>query len=522
MAGAALLRALSGAVLTFGGYAWRMEPETSELQTRTMRSVAARLMPVLLGLYIIAYLDRVNVTFAQDRLESDLGFSGAVYGFGAGVFFIAYFFFEVPSNLALHRFGARRWIARIMVTWGIISACTMFVQGPLSFYVVRFLLGIAEAGFFPGMILYLSFWFPARERARAVGFFMSAIAISYAIGAPVSGGIMSVFDDVAGLQDWQWLFLIEAIPALLAGVFVLWFLDDGPEHATWLPDDEKRWLAQRLEGEEEVRLTRERHTLGEVFKDARVLAFGVLYFCMVVNVYGISFWVAEIVDQIDGLSDVAAGFVTAIPYTVAIVGLVLISRRSDRTGERKLHVAVPLALGAVAFARLHGRLARRRDRGARRRPVLPARRAPRVLVDARRAASGAAAAAGIALINSVGNLGGFVEPYLVGLMKDATGSTDGGLITLAAILAFGAFLATRVAHDPALERAPRREHGPLHPRGDRRHAGTARHVIDAQRPRGRRRRDRRHHRGQAHGCGPSASSCWTRTRSTSPACATRA
>ena len=292
-----------------------MEPraEASELQTRTMRRVAARLMPVLLGLYIIAYLDRVNVTFAQDKLESDLGFSGAVYGFGAGVFFIAYFLLEVPSNLALHRFGARKWIARIMVTWGIISACTMFVQGPLSFYVVRFLLGMAEAGFFPGMILYLSYWFPARERARAVGFFMSAIAISYAIGAPVSGGIMSLFDGVAGLEDWQWLFLIEALPAMLAGGFVLWFLDDGPEHADWLPEDEKRWLAERLEAEEQVRLTRERHTIGEVFKDGRVLAFGLLYFCMVVNVYGISFWVAEIVDDIDGLSDVGAGFVTASP-----------------------------------------------------------------------------------------------------------------------------------------------------------------------------------------------------------------
>src|SRR3954469_9823939 len=191
-----------------------------ELQTRSMRKVAARLIPVLLGLYIIAYLDRVNVTFAQDKLESDLGFSGAVYGFGAGIFFLAYFIFEVPSNLALHRFGARKWIARIMVTWGIISACTMFVQGPLSFYLVRFLLGVAEAGFFPGMILYLSYWFPARERARAVGFFMSAIAISYAIGAPISGGIMSVFGGVAGLEDWQWLFAIEAIPALIAGVCV--------------------------------------------------------------------------------------------------------------------------------------------------------------------------------------------------------------------------------------------------------------------------------------------------------------
>src|SRR4051794_18394373 len=187
----------------------------SELHVRTMRKVAARLIPVLLVLYVIAYLDRVNVTFAQDRLESELGFSGAVYGFGAGVFFIGYFFFEVPSNLALHRFGARKWMARIMITWGLISACTVFVQGAASFYAVRFLLGIAEAGFFPGMILYLSYWFPARERARAVGVFMSAIAISYAIGAPISGGIMSVMDGVAGLEDWQWLFILEAGPPIV-------------------------------------------------------------------------------------------------------------------------------------------------------------------------------------------------------------------------------------------------------------------------------------------------------------------
>src|SRR5436190_2135195 len=238
--------------------------ETSELQQRTMKRVAARLMPALLILYIIAYLDRVNVTFAQDKLESDLGFSGAVYGFGAGVFFIAYFILEVPSNLALHKFGARKWIARIMLTWGIISACTALVKGPLSFYLVRFLLGMAEAGFFPGMILYLSYWFPARERARAVGFFMSAIAISYAIGAPISGGIMSVFDGVAGLQDWQWLFLLEAIPALIAGVCV--------------------WR-----------------------------------------------------------------FLTAIPYAVAIVGMIVIPRHSDRTGERKGVLAVCLGVAAVAF-----------------------------------------------------------------------------------------------------------------------------------------------------------------------------
>src|SRR3954462_5635892 len=220
--------------------------DSDDLQPRTMRKVAARLMPVLLALYVIAYLDRVNVTFAQDKLQSDLGFSSAVYGFGAGIFFIGYFLLEVPSNLALHRFGARKWMARIMITWGLISACTMFVSSPLSFYVVRFLLGIAEAGFFPGMILYLSYWFPARERARAVGVFMSAIAISYAIGAPLSGAIMSVFGGVWGLEEWQWLFMIEAIPAIVAGVLVFLKLPDGPKEAGWLDADERRWLAERL------------------------------------------------------------------------------------------------------------------------------------------------------------------------------------------------------------------------------------------------------------------------------------
>src|SRR3954471_172786 len=434
-----------------------MQPraEDSELHARTMRKVAVRLIPVLLGLYIVAYLDRVNVTFAQDKLESDLGFSGAVYGFGAGVFFIAYFFLEVPSNLALHRFGARKWIARIMFTWGIISACTALVQGPASFYLVRFLLGAAEAGFFPGMILYLSDWCPARERARAVGFFMSAIAISYAIGAPISGGIMSVFGGVGGLEDWQWLFLIEAIPALIASVFVLLWLDDGPEHAKWLPDDVKRWLAERLEGEEEVRLTRERHTVGEVLKDKRVLLFGALYFCMVVNVYGISFWVGEIVGKVGGLNDVSKGFVTAIPYTVAIVGLIPISRHSDRTGSRKPHVAVSLALGAIAFAlstvvspvAAIAALAVGLFFLLGAHPVFWAM--PAALL------SGPAAAAGIALINSIGNLGGFVGPYLVGLLQDATGAPAGALLPRGAILLGGSVLALRVTHDPAVERPPR-------------------------------------------------------------------
>jgi MFS transporter, ACS family, tartrate transporter len=432
---------------------------TSDVQDRTMRKVATRLIPALLVLYIIAYLDRVNVSFAQDKLESDLGFSGAVYGFGAGVFFIGYFLLEVPSNLALHKFGARRWMARIMVTWAIISACTALVTGPVGFYVVRFLLGMAEAGFFPGMILYLSYWFPARERAKAVGFFMSAIAISYAIGAPISGGVMSALGGVGGLSDWQWLFIVEAVPALIAGFAVWRFLPDGPEHAGWLEDDERAWLAQRLEGEEEMRLRRERHTLGEVFKDRRVLAFALLYFTMVINVYGLSFWVGEIVDKVGGLSDVGKGFVTAIPYTVAIVGMVLIPRSSDRTGERKLHCAVSFAIAAAAFAvsTIVSPVMAIAMLAVGLFFLLGAHAVfwtmPAALL------SGAAAAAGIALINSIGNLGGFAGPYLVGLVKDATGSTDGGLIALAVILAIGAVLATRVTHVRAMEAEPEHRTG---------------------------------------------------------------
>jgi ACS family tartrate transporter-like MFS transporter len=428
--------------------------ETTGLQKQTMRKIVTRLMPALLVLYVIAYLDRVNVTFAQDRLEEDLGFSGAVYGFGAGIFFLGYFLLEIPSNLALHRFGARKWMARIMITWGLISACTMFVQGPLSFYAVRFLLGIAEAGFFPGMILYLSYWYPARERARAVGVFMSAIAISYAIGAPISGGIMSVFGGVAGLEDWQWLFVIEAIPAIVAGILVFWKLPDGPQDAGWLEPEEKAWLLDRLKGEEQQRLARERHSLGEVLKDRRILVFALLYFTMVINVYGLSFWVGEIVDQIDGIGDVSKGFVTAIPYAVAIIGMIVIPRYSDRTGERKRVVSACLALAAAAF-------------------VISTLVSPVAAIGALAVGlffllgvhgvfwtmpaallSGAAAAAGIAMINSIGNLGGFAGPYLVGLVKDATDSTDGGLIVLAAILVVGSVVALRTTHDKALEATP--------------------------------------------------------------------
>jgi len=433
--------------------------EETELRAQTMRRVITRLMPALLVLYVIAYLDRVNVTFAQDRLEEELHFSGAVYGFGAGIFFIGYFLLEIPSNLALHRFGARVWMARIMVTWGLISGCTMLVQGEWSFYAVRFLLGVAEAGFFPGMILYLSYWFPARERARAVGVFMSAIAISYAIGAPISGGIMSLMGGVAGLDDWQWLFLLEAIPAIVAGVVVFLKLPDGPRDAAWLTSEQQEWLVSRLEGEEQVRLEHERHTLGEVLKDRRVILFAVLYFTMVVNVYGLSFWVGEMVDKIDGVGDVGKGFITAAPYAFAIIGMVVIPRYSDRSGERKKVLSASLITAAAAFviSTVVSPVAAIVALGVGLFFLLGAHGVfwtmPAALL------SGAAAAAGIAMINSVGNIGGFVGPYLVGLVKDATDSTDGGLVVLAVILAVGSALALKAAHEKAMEQAPQTRTG---------------------------------------------------------------
>ena len=300
---------------------------------------------------MIAYLDRVNVTFAQDRLEEDLNFSGAVYGFGAGIFFIGYFLLEVPSNLALHRFGARKWMARIMITWGLISACTMFVSSPLSFYAVRFLLGIAEAGFFPGMILYLSFWFPARERARAVGVFMSAIAISYAIGAPVSGGIMSVLGGVAGLEDWQWLFLLEAIPAIARRrASSSSSSPDGPRGREVARRRREALARDHASPARSERKREKRHSIGQVIKDRRVLAFAAPLLHD-----GRQRLRPLVLGRRDGRPDQrdrrrGKGFVTAIPYAVAIVGMIAhpaLQRPHGRAQGRRRPSR--LAVAAAAF-----------------------------------------------------------------------------------------------------------------------------------------------------------------------------
>jgi ACS family tartrate transporter-like MFS transporter len=296
-------------------------------------------------LYIVAYLDRVNIGFAALQMNRDLALSASVYGLGAGVFFISYFLFEVPSNLIMERVGARVWIARIMISWGLISAGMMFTQGAASFYTLRFLLGAAEAGFFPGMILYLTYWFPERERAQAVALFMTANALAGVVGGPLSGALLTM-DEMGGLGGWQWMFLLEGLPAVALGFVVLLWLPNGPQDARWLTDPERRWLQQRLAAERAGQ-SHNRLTVLQVISNGRVWHFSILYFALVVGLYSISFWLPQILKGLSGSSDFVVGLLSALPFVVAAIGMVWIGHHSDRHAERRWHVALP-ALGAAA------------------------------------------------------------------------------------------------------------------------------------------------------------------------------
>ncbi|HEX8096927.1 MAG TPA: MFS transporter [Pyrinomonadaceae bacterium] len=405
-----------------------------------MRKVTRRLIPFLFLLYIVAYLDRVNVGFAQLQMKGALGFDEVVYGFGAGVFFVGYFLFEIPSNLILERVGARVWIARIMVVWGLVAAAMMFVRGPLSFYTLRFLLGVGEAGFFPGIILYLTYWFPAAERARAVSLFMTATALAGVVGGPASGALLSL-NGAGGLAGWQWLFLVEGIPAVVLGVVVLVYLTDRPESARWLKAGERDWLSGELKAERERQHEGHARTLPQALKSFRVWLLGLVYFSIILGFYSISLWLPVIVKGFTGLSDFQVGLVSALPYVVAAAGMIFIGAHSDRTGERRWHVALPAVAGGAALllaAYFHNPLlvllslcvAALGIWGA----LGPFWTLPASFL------RGSAAAGGIAVINSIGNLGGFVGPYLVGFVKRSTGSFSGGLVVLALFLFFGAGL----------------------------------------------------------------------------------
>ena len=433
-----------------------------ELETRTLGRVTKRLVPFLILCYFIAYLDRVNVGFAALQMNKDLGFSSSAFGFGAGIFFIAYFFFEVPSNLLLEKFGARRWIARIMFTWGILAGAMAFIpqisrltglSAAHVFYTLRVLLGIAEAGFFPGIIFFLTLWFPATYRARVVGSFMVAIPLSTVIGAPISGALLNL-DKLASLAGWQWVYLIEALPALFLSFGVLFYLTDKPADATWLAPEERDWLVARQAQERAQREAVRSFSVREALFNPRVLAVALIYFGANATNYGLSFFLPQIVKGF-GLGNVQTGLVTSLPYVVGAFSMILWGRRSDRMLERKWHVAIPLLVAAGGIA----------ASTALDDPVLKMIALsiagfgifgclPVIWTLPAAFLSGAAAAGGIAAVNSLGNLAGFFGPYAMGWIKDSTGSFAAGLLCLSGAGLIGVAAVLLLRHDSALENAP--------------------------------------------------------------------
>jgi MFS transporter, ACS family, tartrate transporter len=400
--------------------------------------VSRRLIPFLFLLYILNFLDRVNVGFAALEMNRDLGFGPAVYGFGAGVFFLGYCLFEVPSNLVLYRTGARLWIARIMVTWGLAASAMMLVHTPWSFYAFRFLLGVAEAGFFPGIIFYLTYWYPARERARAYAWFLAAIPVCGVIGGPISGALLGL-DGRLGLQGWQWLFLLEGIPSVMVGIAVLWLLPDRPRDARWLPAVERAWLEERLAAEGHDRIAHHGESLRRALGNPMVWWLGLSYFLLVVALYGFALWLPQLVKASGEFTNFEVGMITAIPYAAAAVGMVLVGRSSDRTGERHLHLALPALVGALGFIAV----TRTGSTGLLIAALClcafgvlgwlgPFWALPTAFLREQ------AAAGGIALINSMGAVGGFVGPYLIGDIKERTGEFAPGLLVLAGSLAAAA------------------------------------------------------------------------------------
>ncbi|MCX4138940.1 MFS transporter [Paraburkholderia sp. SEWSISQ10-3 4] len=430
-----------------------------DIEARTITRVTVRLVPFLIVCYFIAYLDRVNVGFAALQMNKALGLSASAFGFGAGIFFIAYFFFEVPSNLLLEKFGARRWIARIMFTWGILAGAMAYIPdiarmtglSPAHvFYGLRILLGVAEAGFFPGIIFLLTLWFPAAYRARVVGYFMAAIPLSTVIGGPISGALLSM-DGRGGLAGWQWVYLIEALPALVLSFCVLFYLTDKPADATWLANDERDWLVARQAQEREHREAVRTFSVKEALFNPRVLAVALIYFGANATNYGLSFFLPQIVKSF-GLTNLQTGFVTSLPYIVGVVSMIYWGRHSDRKLERKWHVAIALLVAAGGIAAAAGL-----DNPVQKMIALSIAGfgifgcLPVIWTLPAAFLSGAAAAGGIAAVNSLGNLAGFFGPYAMGWIKDSTGGFGAGLLCLSGAGLVGVAAVLLLHHDTSLE-----------------------------------------------------------------------
>ncbi len=446
---------------------------TPEFEKATYNKLFWRLIPFLFLLYVIAFLDRVNVSFAKLQMGADLGFSESVYAMGAGIFFIGYFIFEVPSNLILNRVGAKIWIARIMILWGIISAAFMYVrqisewlgvETATGFNILRFLLGAGEAGFFPGIILYLTYWFPSQYRARMVALFMTAIAVSGIIGSPLSGAIMQFMNGMNGWAGWQWLFLIEGIPAVLLGFVVLAYLDNGPKDAKWLTAEEKALVTSKLEAENNSKLSGGgHHNFMDSLKDYKVWLLALIYFSDVVGFYGVTFFLPQLVKEMGVVGEFNNGLISAIPWTFAAVAMVLNGRHSDKTMERRWHIAIPALVAALGLfiTGLAGKdhiiismIAITLTCGGCLAFVSCFWSLPTAFL------TGSAAAGGIALINSFGNLGGYYGPKWIGAIKDKLGDPAdalfilGGFLLLCAILTIVFFKpAPDGSRRPATERA---------------------------------------------------------------------
>jgi ACS family tartrate transporter-like MFS transporter len=419
-------------------------PETaveSQLADAALSNARRRLIPFLFVLYLVAYLDRINVGFASLQMNHELGLTESVFGLGAGLFFLGYSLFEVPSNLILERVGARLWIARIMISWGVVAMAMIAVRGAASFFALRFILGLAEAGFFPGVILYLTFWFPAREQARAVALFMTATALAGVVAGPISGALLSLHG-LAALSGWQWLFILEGLPAVILGVMVFLCLPDGPNDAIWLGVEERAALLSRLERERGRGTQKRSCSFVEAISNSTVWILSLVYFAIVFGLYGVTFWLPQIIQSVGRRSDFEIGMLSAIPFFGAAIAMVYVGRASDLSGERRWHLAVCAGVGAIGLV-----LA-----SMTRSPVLslgalsiaaagiwgtfgPFWAMPPEFL------SGAAAAGAIALINSIGNLGGFAGPYVVGIVKQRTHSFAGGMIVMAASLVAAGLLA---------------------------------------------------------------------------------
>jgi MFS family permease len=412
--------------------------EDAPIAARAYRKVFWRLMPFLMLCYAASYMDRVNIGFAKLQMQQDLGFSETVFGLGSGIFFLGYFLFEVPSNILMHKVGARVWIARIMITWGLLSGAFIWVKNVPAFYGLRFVLGLAEAGFYPGVILYLTYWFPARWRGRAIATLMSAIPISSILGNPLSGWVMDAMNGLGGVAGWKWMFIVEAAPAVLVGLAVLAFLDNTIAGAKWLDPDEKRVLEAAIAQDRSSQVSGV-HGVAQAFRDPRVWFMCLIYFCFVLGQYGLNFWMPTLLRTAGVKGATAIGVVSASPYIVTLALMNILGHSADRRRERRWHLVVAALIGATGFV------------------IAPTAPSVGVAIAALSLAAagaitcaplfwslptaflaGAGAAAGIAVVNSVGNLAGFVAPYAIGYAKDATGSAAVGMYAIAGGLVVGA------------------------------------------------------------------------------------